>query len=128
MDRPCSRNCTTWWVYDYTLLDPTVESLTVCVDGLHAVVEAAVKESTRLTDRVHPEKNASNVRNYATRYELSCAVRDGKLPERQLRCRTCYGLVVIFCVFVYSLLYFPRRHFAQLLLWASSNIFLLVHK
>ncbi|KAL9358616.1 hypothetical protein Peur_046739 [Populus x canadensis] len=63
--------------------------------GLHAVVEAAVKESTRLTDKVHPEKNASNVRNYTTRYELSCAVRDGKLPERQLRCRTCYGLVTI---------------------------------
>ncbi|KAG6783720.1 hypothetical protein POTOM_009391 [Populus tomentosa] len=50
------------WVYDYTLLDLTVESLTVCVDGLHAVVEAAVKESTRLTDKVHPEKNASNVK------------------------------------------------------------------
>ncbi|KAL9395583.1 hypothetical protein Peur_009836 [Populus x canadensis] len=88
------------WVYDYTLLDLTVESLTVCVDGFHVVVEAAVKESTRLTDKVHPEKNASNVRNYTTRYELSCAVRDGKLPERQLRCRTCYGLVVILCVFV----------------------------
>lgn len=69
------------WVYEYTLLDLTIDSVTVSVDGLHAIVEATLKESTRLTDEVHPENNASNVKTYTTRYELSRFNSGWKITE-----------------------------------------------
>lgn len=69
------------WVYEYMLLDLTIDSVTVSVDGLNAVVEATLKESTRLTDEVHPENNASNVKTYTTRYELSRSNSGWKITE-----------------------------------------------
>ncbi|KAJ6931483.1 protein ACCUMULATION AND REPLICATION OF CHLOROPLASTS 6 [Populus alba x Populus x berolinensis] len=69
------------WVYEYMLLDLTIDSVTVSVDGLNAAVEATLKESTRLTDEVHPENNASNVKTYTTRYELSRSNSGWKITE-----------------------------------------------
>ncbi|GLT57952.1 hypothetical protein SLA2020_308850 [Shorea laevis] len=59
------------WVYEYNLLNLTIDSVTLSLDGQRAVVEAALEESTHLTDVHHPENNASNVNTYTTRYELS---------------------------------------------------------
>ncbi|XP_020534837.1 protein ACCUMULATION AND REPLICATION OF CHLOROPLASTS 6, chloroplastic isoform X2 [Jatropha curcas] len=69
------------WVYDYTLLDLTIDSVTVSLDGRHAVVEATIKESTCLTDAVHPENNASNTMTYTTRYEMSPSNSEWKITE-----------------------------------------------
>ncbi|WCJ35146.1 Protein ACCUMULATION AND REPLICATION OF CHLOROPLASTS 6 chloroplastic [Euphorbia peplus] len=60
------------WVYDYTLLDLSIDSVTVSVNGQQAVVEATLKELACLTDPVHPENNASKNTTYTTRYEMSC--------------------------------------------------------
>ncbi|XP_048226801.1 protein ACCUMULATION AND REPLICATION OF CHLOROPLASTS 6, chloroplastic isoform X2 [Ricinus communis] len=69
------------WVYDYTLLDLTVDSVIVSLDGQHAVVEATIKESACLIDAVHPENNASNITTYTTRYEMSCSNLGWKITE-----------------------------------------------
>ncbi|KAJ4847319.1 Protein ACCUMULATION AND REPLICATION OF CHLOROPLASTS 6, chloroplastic [Turnera subulata] len=69
------------WVYDYSLLDLTIDSVIVSIDGQHAVVEATLKESVRLTDVAHPENNASNVRTYTTRYEIAHSGSGWKITE-----------------------------------------------
>uniref|UniRef100_A0A2P2JV25 Uncharacterized protein MANES_18G017200 n=1 Tax=Rhizophora mucronata TaxID=61149 RepID=A0A2P2JV25_RHIMU len=69
------------WVYDYTLLGLTIDSVTVSLDGQHAVVEATLKESAHLTDSVHPENNATNVTSYTMRYEMSCSKMGWKITE-----------------------------------------------
>ncbi|CAH8300264.1 unnamed protein product [Eruca vesicaria subsp. sativa] len=56
-------------VYDYTLLKLSVDSVTVSADGTRATVEATLEESACLSDLVHPENNATDVRTYTTRYE-----------------------------------------------------------
>ncbi|KAG2262146.1 hypothetical protein Bca4012_013201 [Brassica carinata] len=56
-------------VYDYTLLKLSVDSVTVSADGARALVEATLEESACLSDLVHPENNATDVRTYTTRYE-----------------------------------------------------------
>ncbi|CAF2091755.1 hypothetical protein BRARA_F03845 [Brassica rapa] len=56
-------------VYDYTLLKLSVDSVTVSADGTRALVEATLEESACLSDLVHPENNATDVRTYTTRYE-----------------------------------------------------------
>lgn len=69
------------WVYDYTLVDLTIDSVTVSLDGQEAVVEATLKESARLTDFVHPENNASNITTYTTRYQISRSKLGWKITE-----------------------------------------------
>ncbi|GKU90052.1 hypothetical protein SLEP1_g4099 [Rubroshorea leprosula] len=69
------------WVYEYTLLNLTIDSVTLSLDGQRAVVEATLEESARLTDVHHPENNASNVNTYTTRYELSSAGAGWKISE-----------------------------------------------
>lgn len=59
------------WVYDYTLLNLNIDSLTLSQDGKRAWVEATVEESAHLTDLVHPENSDSKVTAYTTRYEMS---------------------------------------------------------
>lgn len=69
------------WVYEYTLLNLTIDSVTLSLDGQRAVVEATLEESARLTDVHHPENNASNVNTYTTRYELSSTGAGWKISE-----------------------------------------------
>lgn len=69
------------WVYDYNLLDLRIDSVTVSLDGQHAVVEATIKEEARLTDVLHPENNASDTKTYTTRYEMSCSGAGWKITE-----------------------------------------------
>ncbi|CAN8273938.1 unnamed protein product [Cochlearia groenlandica] len=57
-------------VYDYALLKLSVDSVTVSADGTRAIVEATLEESACLSDLVHPENNATDVRTYTTRYEV----------------------------------------------------------
>lgn len=59
------------WIYDYSLLNLTIDSVTLSQEGRHAWVEATVKESARLTDTVHPENCDEKISTYTTRYELS---------------------------------------------------------
>ncbi|KAL6207493.1 hypothetical protein ACLB2K_018451 [Fragaria x ananassa] len=69
------------WSYDYTLLNLSIDSVTVSLDGQRAVVEATLEELTQLTDVLHPEHDASNSRTYTTRYEMSCPSSGWKITE-----------------------------------------------
>lgn len=69
------------WFYDYTLMNLTVDSVTVSLDGQRAVVEATIEESAQLTDLAKPEHNDSNIRTYTTRYEMSCTSSGWKITE-----------------------------------------------
>lgn len=69
------------WFYDYSLLNLSIESVTVSLDGQRAVVEATIEESTQLTDLLHPEHDDSNTRTYTTRYEMSCSSSGWKINE-----------------------------------------------
>ncbi|KAL6215703.1 hypothetical protein ACLB2K_015131 [Fragaria x ananassa] len=69
------------WSYDYTLLNLSIDSVTVSLDGQRAVVEATLEELAQLTDVLHPEHDASNSRTYTTRYEMSCSSSGWKITE-----------------------------------------------
>ncbi|XVE94611.1 hypothetical protein REPUB_Repub02eG0023500 [Reevesia pubescens] len=69
------------WIYEYSLLNLTIDIVTLSLDGQRAVVEATLAESTRLTDVHHPENNASNVQSYTTRYEISSSKSGWKITE-----------------------------------------------
>ena len=69
------------WFYDYSLLNLSIDSVTVSLDGQRAVVEATIEESTQLTDLLHPEHDDSNIRTYTTRYEMSCSSSGWKITE-----------------------------------------------
>ncbi|XWS24442.1 hypothetical protein CRYUN_Cryun28dG0102600 [Craigia yunnanensis] len=69
------------WIYEYSLLNLAIDSVTLSLDGQRAVVEATLEESTRLTDIHHPENNASNVKSYTTRYEMCSSKSGWKITE-----------------------------------------------
>ncbi|GFY95838.1 chaperone DnaJ-domain superfamily protein [Actinidia rufa] len=69
------------WFWDYILLNLTIDSVTVSVDGRRAVVEATLEESACLTDLAHPEHNDSYSTTYTTRYEMSCTKSGWKITE-----------------------------------------------
>ena len=69
------------WIYEYSLLNLSIDSVTLSLDGQRAVVEATLEESTRLTDIHHPENNASNVKSYTTRYEMCSSKSGWKITE-----------------------------------------------
>lgn len=69
------------WVYEYDLLNLTIDSVTLSLDGQRAVVEATLEESTHLSDINHPENDASNLNVYTTRYELSNSGSGWKISE-----------------------------------------------
>ncbi|XP_073525855.1 uncharacterized protein [Phyllobates terribilis] len=58
--------------WEYTLLNVTIDSVTMSLDGQYATVEATLEEAASLTDVSHPELNDSYSRTYTTRYEMSC--------------------------------------------------------
>ncbi|KAL8153913.1 hypothetical protein V2J09_011673 [Rumex salicifolius] len=58
--------------WEYTLLNVTIDSVTMSLDGQYATVEATLEEAATLTDVSHPEFNDSYSRTYTTRYEMSC--------------------------------------------------------
>lgn len=69
------------WFWEYTLLNLTIDSVTVSVDGRRAMVEATLEESARLTDTLHPQHNDSYSTTYTTRYEMSCFDSVWKITE-----------------------------------------------
>lgn len=69
------------WIYDYTLLNLSIDSLTLSQDGQHAWVEATVEESARLTDMVHPENSDEKITAYTTRYEMTCTKTGWRITE-----------------------------------------------
>uniref|UniRef100_A0A7N0V436 ARC6 IMS domain-containing protein n=1 Tax=Kalanchoe fedtschenkoi TaxID=63787 RepID=A0A7N0V436_KALFE len=69
------------WFWEYKLLNLTIESLTVKLDGRRATVEATIEESASLTDLAHPENNNSYNKSYTTRYELSHSPSGWKITE-----------------------------------------------
>ncbi|XP_022769108.1 protein ACCUMULATION AND REPLICATION OF CHLOROPLASTS 6, chloroplastic isoform X2 [Durio zibethinus] len=69
------------WIYECSLLNLAIDSVTLSLDGQRAVVEATLEESTHLTDVHHPENNASNVQSYTTRYEMSSSKSGWKITE-----------------------------------------------
>lgn len=69
------------WFWNYTLVDLSIDSVTVSLDGRRAIVEATLEESARLTDVAHPEHNDSYNTTYTTRYEMSCANSGWKIVE-----------------------------------------------
>ncbi|KAK6938912.1 ARC6, IMS domain [Dillenia turbinata] len=69
------------WFWDYTLLNLTIDSITVSVDGRRAVVEATLEESACLTDLAHPENNDSYSTTYTTRYEMAWSKSSWKIME-----------------------------------------------
>lgn len=69
------------WSWDYTLLNLTIDSVTVSLDGRRANVEATLEESARLTDAAHPEHNDSYSTTYTTRYEMSYSNSGWKITE-----------------------------------------------
>ncbi|KAI3736935.1 hypothetical protein L2E82_26924 [Cichorium intybus] len=69
------------WFWDYTLLNITIDSVTISLDGRLAVVEATLEESARLTDLTRPENNDSYNITYTTRYEMSYAKEGWKITK-----------------------------------------------
>lgn len=69
------------WFWDYTLLNLTIDSVTLSVDGRRAMVEATLEESARFVDVVHPEHNDSYSTTYTTRYETAYSESGWKITE-----------------------------------------------
>nr|GEV76317.1 hypothetical protein [Tanacetum cinerariifolium] len=69
------------WFWNYSLLNITIDSVTISLDGRLAVVEATLEESARLTDLTHPENNDSYSSTYTTRYEMSYAKSGWKITK-----------------------------------------------
>lgn len=69
------------WFWDYTLLNLTIESVTVSLDGRRALVEATLEEAANLIDVAHPERNDSYNSTYTTRYEMSFLNSGWKITE-----------------------------------------------
>lgn len=69
------------WFWNYTLVNLSIDSVTVSVDGRRAIVETTLEESAQLTDIDHPEHNDSYNTTYTTRYEMSCAKSGWKIVE-----------------------------------------------
>lgn len=69
------------WFWQYSLLNLTIDSVTVSVDGQRAIVEVTLEESAQLTDVAHPEHNDSYNTIYTTRYEMSCGKSGWKITE-----------------------------------------------
>ncbi|XP_059633470.1 protein ACCUMULATION AND REPLICATION OF CHLOROPLASTS 6, chloroplastic [Cornus florida] len=69
------------WFWDYTLLNLTIDSVTISLDGQRAIVEATLEESASLTDVAHPEHNDSYSTTYTTRYEMYCANSGWRITE-----------------------------------------------
>lgn len=69
------------WFWDYTLLNITIDSITISLDGRLAVVEATFEESAKLTDLTRPENDSFNL-TYNTRYEMSYAKSAWKITKR----------------------------------------------
>ncbi|KAL7617100.1 hypothetical protein Lser_V15G00632 [Lactuca serriola] len=65
------------WFWDYSLLNITIDSVTISLDGGLAVVEATLEESAQLTDLTNPENNDSYNSTYTTRYEMSHDAKAG---------------------------------------------------
>lgn len=65
------------WFWDYSLLNITIDSVTISLDGGLAVVEATLEESAQLTDLTNPENNDSYNSIYTTRYEMSHDAKAG---------------------------------------------------
>ncbi|KAK9758344.1 hypothetical protein RND81_01G224100 [Saponaria officinalis] len=69
------------WVWDYTLRNVSIDSVTVSLDGKRATVEATLEESANLTDAAQPENNDSYDRTYTTRYQMSYSGSGWKISE-----------------------------------------------
>lgn len=69
------------WFWDFTLLNVTIDSVTVSLDGQRAMVEATLEESANLNDVNQPEHNDSYSRTYTTRYEMSHSQSGWKIIE-----------------------------------------------
>lgn len=69
------------WFWDYTLLNITIDSVTISLDGRLAVVEATLEESAHLTDLTNFENNDSYNSTYTTRYEMSYAKAGWKITK-----------------------------------------------
>lgn len=65
--------------WEYKLLNVTIDSVTMSLDGEHATVEATLEEAASLTDIAHPELSDSYNRTYTTRYEMSCFQSEWKI-------------------------------------------------
>ncbi|KAJ9560024.1 hypothetical protein OSB04_005184 [Centaurea solstitialis] len=69
------------WFWHYNLLNITIDSVTISLDGRLAVVEATLEESAELTDVAHPEHNDSYSSTYTTRYEMSYTKAGWKITK-----------------------------------------------
>ncbi|EPS66110.1 hypothetical protein M569_08664 [Genlisea aurea] len=69
------------WFWEYELLNLSIDSVSVSVDGRRATVEATFEESAKLTDVAHPENNNSLSSSYTTRYEMSFTNDGWKIVE-----------------------------------------------
>ncbi|KAI3807355.1 hypothetical protein L1987_23282 [Smallanthus sonchifolius] len=69
------------WFWEYNLLNITIDSVTISLDGRLAVVEATLEESAKLTDLTNPENNDLYNSTYTTRYEMSYAKSAWKITK-----------------------------------------------
>ncbi|KAK1427274.1 hypothetical protein QVD17_15957 [Tagetes erecta] len=69
------------WFWEYNLLNITIDSVTISLDGRLAVVEATLEESAKLTDLTNPENNDSYNTTYTARYEMSYAKSGWKITK-----------------------------------------------
>ncbi|XP_074273376.1 protein ACCUMULATION AND REPLICATION OF CHLOROPLASTS 6, chloroplastic [Silene latifolia] len=69
------------WVWDYSLIDVSIDSITVSQDGKRATVEATLEESANLTDVGQPQNNDSYTKTYTTRYQMSYLGSGWKISE-----------------------------------------------
>lgn len=69
------------WFWDYSLLNLSIDSVTLSLDGRRAMIEATLEESAHLTDLSQPEHNDSYNRTYTTRYEMACSDSGWKITE-----------------------------------------------
>jgi ARC6-like, IMS domain len=79
------------WHWKYNLVNVSVDSLTVSLDGRHATIEATIEESARVFDgRTGDDGVADNAcsTGYAARYEMTYTdsgwkIVDGAILELQ---------------------------------------------
>lgn len=69
------------WFWQYTLLNLTIDSVTVSLDGSRATVEVTLEEAAKFSDTAHPEHNDSVSTSYSTRYEMSYLNSGWKITE-----------------------------------------------
>ena len=65
------------WFWEYDLLDLIIDSVTVSLDGRHAVVDATLDEASHMNNLTQPDHSDSSRTIYSVRYIMAYNAASG---------------------------------------------------